>query len=42
MRSEIVTDSVRDAWRRTRGSVVRPRVGHWLKLGFIAMLGRRR
>jgi hypothetical protein len=40
MRSEIVTDSVRDAWRRTRGLLlVRPRVGHWLKLGFIAMLG---
>jgi len=40
MASEIVTESVGDAWQRTRGLLlVRPRVGHWLKLGFIAMLG---
>lgn len=40
MSSEIVTDSLTDAWRRTRDLLlVRPRVGHWLKLGLIAMLG---
>lgn len=40
MASEIVTDSIKDAWQRTRGLLlIRPRVGHWLKLGFIAMLG---
>lgn len=40
MGSEIVTQSIGDAWGHTRELLlVRPRVGHWLKLGFIAMLG---
>lgn len=40
MASAIVIDSFRDARQRTCGLLlVRPRVGYWLKLGLIAMLG---
>ncbi len=40
MNSDIVTDSIRDAWDRTRGLLFSgPNVGRWLKLGLIAMLG---
>jgi len=40
MDSSIVTDSIKDAWARTRVLLLtEPDVGRWLKYGFIAMLG---
>jgi len=40
MNSSIVTDSVKDAWARTRALLLTQRdIGRWLKYGFIAMLG---
>jgi len=40
MNSDIVTESIRDAWDRTRGLLFSGlNAGRWLKLGFIAMLG---
>ncbi len=40
MNSDIVTDSISDAWNRTRGLLLaRFDAGRWLKLGLIAMLG---
>ncbi|MGD9495666.1 MAG: hypothetical protein AB7Y46_05085 [Armatimonadota bacterium] len=40
MDSAIVTDSLTDAWQRTRGLLfMRPDAGRWLKLAFIALLG---
>lgn len=40
MDSSIVTDSLQNAWARTRALLLeRIDVGRWLKLGFIAMLG---
>jgi hypothetical protein len=40
MDSSIVTDSIKDAWTRTRTLLFADRnVGRWLKYGFIAMLG---
>ncbi len=40
MNSSIVTDSVKDAWTRTRTLLLTERdIGRWLKYGFIAMLG---
>ncbi len=40
MERDIVTDSVTEAWERTRGLLFSGfNAGRWLKLGFIAMLG---
>ena len=39
MDSSTVTESIEDAWTRTRALLLEGDFGRWLKYGFIAMLG---